>query len=207
MKAQCPLTETLRLLTRVSLFFNNIVPEYGGILSIASGDIRNVVQTVNALPKDYSGHITVLLSDMDRIIVARNLLLLAVLGSVDDNAQAAEIAIHLWYSAFIRPTHLFILSQIIVRLLEQLDEGDSVPVKLWQQILSADSFSIQLGEHSIVKGALARYPPSNNPSHPNGGLCCAQTHLMDFQQLNVKLNERGIEEVFNHAYKSMQDVR
>jgi hypothetical protein len=144
---------------------------------------------------------------MDGIIVGRNLLLLAVLGSIDNIAQAVEIALHLWYSAFIRPTHADVLSQIILRIMEQFVKGDSVSVKLWEQVLSADSFSMQLGEHSILKGALARYPPSNNPSHPNGGLCCAQTHLMDFQAFHIKLKERGFKEELNHALKSMRDVR
>jgi Domain of unknown function (DUF4470) len=208
MRAQCPLTETLRSLAPVSLFFNKMVSgKYRGILSIASGDIRNIVQTVNALPEDYSGHLTVLLSDMDGIIVARNLLLLAVLGSIDDSAQAAEIALHLWYSAFIRPTHVVVLCHIIGSLLEQMVRGDSATVNLWEQRMPADSFSIQLGEHSILKGALARYPPSNDPSHPNGGLCCAQTHLMDFQEFNMKLSELDLKEELDHALKSMHDVR
>ena len=90
-------------------------------------------------------------------------------------------------SAFIRPTHADVLSQIILRIMELFVKGDSVTVKLWKQVLSTDSFR---GEHSILKGALARYPSSNNLSHPNGGLCCAQTHLMDFQASHIKLKER-----------------
>ena len=145
-----------------------------------------------------------MLSDRDGIIVGRNLLLLAVLGSIDDIAQAAEIALHLWYSAFIQPTHADVLSQIILRIMEQFVKGDSVTVKLWKQVLSTDSFR---GEHSILKGALARYPSSNNLSHPNGGLCCAQTHLMDFHAFHMKLKEHDLKEELNHALKSMQDVR
>ncbi|KAJ8695118.1 hypothetical protein PTI98_007733 [Pleurotus ostreatus] len=42
----------------------------------ASGDIRNMVQTVNGLPVDYAGKCSIVLNDKNPIIVARNMLIL-----------------------------------------------------------------------------------------------------------------------------------
>ncbi|KAF9024746.1 hypothetical protein BDZ89DRAFT_1092798 [Hymenopellis radicata] len=48
----------------------------------ASGDIRNLIQTVNNLPKDYRGKCDVLMNDIDPVVVNRNLLILfALLGA------------------------------------------------------------------------------------------------------------------------------
>lgn len=176
-------------------------------MSIASGDIRNVVQTVNALPEDYSGHLTIMLNDLDGIVVGRNLLLLAVLGSIDDHSQAAEIALHLWYSAFLRQTHVAILSRIIWDMLHQMVEGDSFTLKLWEQHLTADAVHFKLGEHSLLKSALSRIPEIVDPSIPNGSLYCAQMHLMDFHKFNLEVKGDDMESARQQALKSMRDVR
>jgi hypothetical protein len=166
-----------------------------------------VVQTVNALPEDYSGHLTVMLNDLDGIIVGRNLLLLAVLGSVDDHSQAAEIALHLWYSAFLRQTHVAILNRIILDMLHQIVEGDSFILKLWEQHLTADSAHFKLRDHSLLKCVLSRLPEYVNPSVPHGSLYCAQMHLMDFQKFNLKVKGDEMETARQQALKSMRDIR
>ncbi|KAK0238484.1 hypothetical protein EDD85DRAFT_826999 [Armillaria nabsnona] len=66
----------------------------------ASGDIRNLVETVNGLPKHYQGKCDILLNDIDPIVVNRNLIILfALLGSGPSMDEAAELATHLMYSA------------------------------------------------------------------------------------------------------------
>ncbi|KDQ11253.1 hypothetical protein BOTBODRAFT_57569 [Botryobasidium botryosum FD-172 SS1] len=70
---------------------------------IASGDIRHVVRTINNLPSNYSGELNILLNDREPIIFIRNILLLRLLGMIPDHAQAAEIALHYWYSASVPP--------------------------------------------------------------------------------------------------------
>ena len=72
---------------------------------LASGDLRNVIHTVNNLPLNYSGKLTILLDDVQPSVAIRNLVLLLLLGDTSDPAQAAELAVHLWYSAFVTPSH------------------------------------------------------------------------------------------------------
>jgi len=67
----------------------------------ASGDLRHVVQTINALPHDYSGHLQVLINDGCFVVVARNIAILLILGTVSDEKMAADIALHFWYSVFL----------------------------------------------------------------------------------------------------------
>ncbi|KAK0498174.1 hypothetical protein EDD18DRAFT_1156687 [Armillaria luteobubalina] len=66
---------------------------------IASGDLRNVVSTVNKLPENYVGTLTILTNDKNPMIVRRNLLILTMLGIIEDVDEAAEQALHFWYSA------------------------------------------------------------------------------------------------------------
>ncbi len=70
------------------------------ISALASGDIRNLIETVNGLPKHYQGKCDILLNDIDPIVVNRNLIILfALLGSGPSMDEAAELATHLMYSA------------------------------------------------------------------------------------------------------------
>lgn len=67
----------------------------------ASGDLRNLVRTVNGLPHDYEGKLTVLLNDRDPFVIMRNISLLMILGTIADRRKAVDTALHFWYSAFI----------------------------------------------------------------------------------------------------------
>lgn len=67
---------------------------------VASGDLRNMVRAINKLPRDYSGTIKIVLNDLNPIVVCRNLMILSMLGIVEDIEEAAEHALHLWYSIF-----------------------------------------------------------------------------------------------------------
>ncbi|KAK0188295.1 hypothetical protein F5146DRAFT_1002396 [Armillaria mellea] len=69
-------------------------------LTIASGDLRNVVTTINELPESYSGSIRIVLNDHNPMVVCRNLMILSILGIISDVEEAAEHALHLWYSVF-----------------------------------------------------------------------------------------------------------
>ncbi|EAU89177.2 hypothetical protein CC1G_08584 [Coprinopsis cinerea okayama7 len=64
----------------------------------ASGDLRHVVKTINSLPDDYTGKLDVYLNDGCVPVVARNLVLLLLLGTITDPVLAANVAIHFWYS-------------------------------------------------------------------------------------------------------------
>ncbi|KAJ7483321.1 hypothetical protein FB451DRAFT_1169926 [Mycena latifolia] len=70
----------------------------------ASGDLRNLIMTVNDLPDDYSGKCDILCNDLNAVVVNRNLVILFVLLSPGiDMADAVELAVHLMYSAALTP--------------------------------------------------------------------------------------------------------
>ncbi|KAF9063960.1 hypothetical protein BDP27DRAFT_1384839 [Rhodocollybia butyracea] len=66
----------------------------------ACGDIRNLVNTVNNLSKDFQGKLDVLLNNSDPIITNRILVILyALLTPGPSFDEAAELAVHLMYSS------------------------------------------------------------------------------------------------------------
>ncbi|KAJ6568386.1 hypothetical protein DFH09DRAFT_918084 [Mycena vulgaris] len=66
----------------------------------ASGDLRNLIRTVNNLPSDYAGYCDILLNDTNPVLVNRNLVILFVLLSSGPSLEeAAEFSTHLMYSA------------------------------------------------------------------------------------------------------------
>ncbi|KAL6308530.1 hypothetical protein BKA93DRAFT_762976 [Sparassis latifolia] len=104
---------------------------------VASGDLRHVMRTVNELPSDYSGHLTILLNDRDPHIVLRNIVLLLLLGNISDEVMAADIALHFWYSVFMPSEYLQCMSAVVTQCVEQLTEGP---------------FCIPLGPQSTLSG-------------------------------------------------------
>ncbi|ESK89124.1 hypothetical protein Moror_5297 [Moniliophthora roreri MCA 2997] len=68
---------------------------------IASGDLRNMIKTVNSLPDEYNGNLTIVLNDRNPLVVARNVLILSALGLMEDMDQAIDFALHFWYSVFL----------------------------------------------------------------------------------------------------------
>lgn len=89
----------------LSLAFLSSTPRLTPLTFAASGDLRNLVRTINELPADYSGELKVVLNDHNPYIVARNLTLLLLLATTDDPVEGAEIALHYWYSAFVPFLH------------------------------------------------------------------------------------------------------
>lgn len=71
------------------------------IAFVASGDLRHVVHTINALPPNFSGNLHILVNDLALPVICRNIVLLLILGTIDDEVIAADVALHFWYSAFI----------------------------------------------------------------------------------------------------------
>ncbi|KAJ7066814.1 hypothetical protein B0H15DRAFT_794317 [Mycena belliarum] len=61
---------------------------------------KNLILTVNDLPDNYKGKCTILCNDINGVVVNRNLVILyALLTPGADVADAAELAVHLMYSA------------------------------------------------------------------------------------------------------------
>jgi hypothetical protein len=134
--------------------------------SLASGDLRNVIQTVNQLPSDYSGELTILLNDREPTIVLRNMLLLMILGTIEDTTLAADVALHFWCSAFVQMHHAALYPQISMQLLNEFAQHDQ--------------FSVKLGENSVMTGAVS--------IHTISLLSRMMTSELELSDANVELN-------------------
>lgn len=70
-----------------------------------SGDLRNVVKTINTLPESYTGKVEVLVNDSDPFVATRNLAQLLVLGDHPADDLAVEGVLHYWVSAVLPLSH------------------------------------------------------------------------------------------------------
>ncbi|SPJ78857.1 uncharacterized protein FTOL_07248 [Fusarium torulosum] len=90
------------------------------LLFTASGDFRNVIKTIAQLPEDYDKPVSITINDRDFDIVARNVIMLLIAPSVEDQDEAIDCIIHIWYSAFIRKSDLDIIQQRVRRLIANI---------------------------------------------------------------------------------------
>lgn len=76
---------------------------------VASGDLRNVVKTLRAVPDSFDQQVNVTVNDWEFDVVARNaVMILLILASLEDTSSGqasydsvAEALIQVWYSAFL----------------------------------------------------------------------------------------------------------
>lgn len=97
---------------------------------LASGDLRHVVRTLNNLPSNYSGSLKILLNDINLPIVCRNIVLLLILANVSDESEAADIALHFWYSLFMPGEYHTQITMIVTMFLQQHVQSDGSPIPL-----------------------------------------------------------------------------
>jgi hypothetical protein len=90
--------------------------------SIASGDIRNVIKTISQLPKGHDKPVSITINDLDFDIVARNVIMLLVALTAEDQDEAIDCIIHIWYSAFIRKSDLEIIQRRVRPLIANICE-------------------------------------------------------------------------------------
>ncbi|KAG6816033.1 hypothetical protein H0H93_008656 [Arthromyces matolae] len=75
---------------------------FGVPLESASGDLRNLIRTVNGLPEDYAGQCDILFNDINPLVVGHNIVVLwALLNPGLEQDEAAELALHLMYSSML----------------------------------------------------------------------------------------------------------
>jgi len=173
------LTEIFRWLTLVGVDLSQpSLHRYD--LAIASGDLRHVVHTINELPNNYSGHLTILLNDREPLIVIRNILLLIILGTIEDSALAAEIALHFWYSVFVPKAHQSIVAHNILHLIKHVD---------------GDSFSMALGQKSLMNGIISNRTFASlilmSQSDLQIGDASNEIHRIKFEPSRVDRHHRG----------------
>ena len=72
------------------------IPKNLNLCFAASGDLRNVIETICQIPRGFSGDITMYINDHNPMIVARNFLILNLLRTC--GYDAIDVVIALWYS-------------------------------------------------------------------------------------------------------------
>ena len=70
------------------------------LLFAASEDLRNVITTIVAIPKSSKATVTCIINDIETETTSRNIILLLIALTFEP-AEAANIMVHLWYSALI----------------------------------------------------------------------------------------------------------
>ena len=116
----------------------------------ASEDLRNVVRTVNALGSDYTGRLQIILNDTSKAIVSRNIVLLLILGAMPNEAVAADIALHFWYSVFLPETYrLRILAVLALILQQHTDKAEPLSVRLGRRAKLACLVPREITDHLL----------------------------------------------------------
>jgi hypothetical protein len=105
----------------------------------ASGDIRNVVLTVNELPDNYSGQLDITINDSTPFVTLRNILLILILGRFPDFHKAADMAAHVWYSTLLPTEYHNLLKRFALEIMENRNRADGM-------------FSLKLGRHTTMDG-------------------------------------------------------
>lgn len=95
------------------------------------------------MPTDYSGELTVVLNDREPMVVLRNILLLVILGTTEDDVEAAELALHLWYSAFLRERQQARVSEALIKIMGPMIRNGNFSVKLGKQSNISGTMSMQ----------------------------------------------------------------
>ncbi|EEP78509.1 predicted protein [Uncinocarpus reesii 1704] len=107
------------------------------LLFAASGDLRNLMKTVAALPESYTGTLNVTFNDLDFDIVARNVVFLLTALTLPTE-KATPIILHLWYSALIPAEILTILDKEVLPLIDDVCKKistkpvESLQAKTWK---------------------------------------------------------------------------
>ena len=114
------------------------------LLFAASGDIRNVVESITqGLLDGFDGRCTLVINDFNFMVVARNAILLFVALSLEPD-EAVPIMIHLWYSA--------LLPEVMIETLWHVVLGPIV--ETCEKIKDKPSNSLQAKTFSFGKKSL-----------------------------------------------------
>ncbi|KAG9050337.1 hypothetical protein FS837_006209 [Tulasnella sp. UAMH 9824] len=91
---------------------------------VASGDLRNVIKTVNGLPQDYQGQLKLVINDFHPQVAIRNVVLLCMLldPSGPSEELTAEIVLHTLYSARLTSSQASFVQTWIDRI-DSMDDG------------------------------------------------------------------------------------
>ncbi|KAK9419169.1 putative MYND-type zinc finger protein samB [Seiridium unicorne] len=130
-------------------------------ITLASGDLGDVVKTVAELPDTFAAPLHIVINDEDEAVMSRNIMLLLLALSSNDPQATAEIALHFWYNNY-WPDHCVkaFEEQVIPLLRNVLDmpgeASDLVdPVKSQEVLHRAKIHKWKFGE-STLKASLTQ---------------------------------------------------
>ena len=137
----------------------------------ASGDLRNIIKSVVGIPDDYNGTALCIVNDRDPFVVARNVVMLLT-SLVFPPVIAAEIVLHIWYSARLKPKMLQDVKDrvrpLIAQVLEKIEQrkNDILLSKTWtfgSRVLSLRLYKYQWD--FILRLFDAEHPVSKSEAH------------------------------------------
>ena len=96
------------------------VPPHAQFLLLGCGDIRHILQTVHEVNKlDSSKSLSFHLNDMDDVLLARNVVLLKMVNTIDPSQREdIEFVWNVWYNVQLSEQHLGRLQAILTDVLE-----------------------------------------------------------------------------------------
>ncbi|KAK2803070.1 hypothetical protein FQN50_007151 [Emmonsiellopsis sp. PD_5] len=143
------------------------------ILLAATGDLRNLVETIVNLPDSYNGRISFDINDQNGTVVTRNLIILLAAFNLPPEV-ASTVMLHLWYSAFLPEWVMTCIKDEVLPSLQQFNgnSGDGwsyknatlradASVKIKKSVLSqfSGNSGIPFAEASTLRKAVT-LPPS-----------------------------------------------
>lgn len=134
----------------------------------ASGDLRNIIKTIVGIPDDYNGTALCIVNDRDLLVVARNVvMLLTSLGFPP--VIAAEMILHIWYSARLKPEMLQNVKDrvrpLIAQVVEDIEQKKNGTLLSATWTLGSRVLSIRLFKYQwdfILKLLDAEHPVSKS---------------------------------------------
>ena len=137
----------------------------------ASGDVRNIIKSIVGIPDNYNGTVMCIINDRDQLIVARNVVMLLT-SLVFPPAIAAEIMLHIWYSARLKPKMLQDVKDrvrpLIVQALKKFEQetNDNLLSETWTFGSRVLSLCLYEGQWRFILMMFdAKHPVSNSEIH------------------------------------------
>ena len=150
----------------------------------ASGDLRSIIKSIVGIPDNYNGTALYIVNDRDQIVVARNFVMLLT-SLVFPPVVAAEIMIHIWYSARLKSQMLQDVKDrvrpLIVQALKKFEQRN------YTTLLSETwTFGSRVLSLCLYKGQWEYILMMFDAMHPVSG-----SEL--YQQQYMKLNATGLD--------------
>ena len=80
------------------------------------------MHTIARLPAIFDGTLNICINDLDHLVTVRNIVLVLIAKSLPP-MEAADLILHLWYSAFITPEIYATLQKEVLPWIETINEG------------------------------------------------------------------------------------